>query len=217
MSEQHSSCAPESEKSDAVEYRDIPGFPGYRVGSDGSVWSSSNRRKRSPGQELESVRPHVRNRYLCVGLYSARVHRQVKKPVHYLVLLAFTGERPCGCQVAHNNGNRLDNRAENLRWATPKENSGDKQQHGTLLFGRDNATAKLTNELAILIVSRFNNGEHQSNIAKDLNVAPATVRGVLTGKTWSHVTGLPRRSRVVSKERRVAIATMASTTRWSRQ
>jgi hypothetical protein len=22
-----------------VEYRDVPGFPGYRVGTDGSVWS----------------------------------------------------------------------------------------------------------------------------------------------------------------------------------
>ena len=27
-----------------VEYRDVPGWPGYRVGDDGSVWSLWKRR-----------------------------------------------------------------------------------------------------------------------------------------------------------------------------
>lgn len=34
-----------------VEYRDIPEFPGYRVGSDGSVWSAWSRREATEAAE----------------------------------------------------------------------------------------------------------------------------------------------------------------------
>lgn len=37
MAEQDSTCA--STEKPTVEYRDIEGFPGYRIGSDGTVWS----------------------------------------------------------------------------------------------------------------------------------------------------------------------------------
>lgn len=51
--------------------------------------------------------------------------------VHHLVLEAFVGPRPSpdyeGC---HNNGDRLDNRAENLRWDTASANQRDKVNHG---------------------------------------------------------------------------------------
>lgn len=50
--------------------------------------------------------------------------------VHRLVLRTFAGP-PNGRQGAHNNGDRGDNRIENLRWATPKENAQDKLEHNT--------------------------------------------------------------------------------------
>src|SRR3546814_16009402 len=57
---------------------------------------------------------------------------------------AFVGPRPDGMEVAHNDGDPLNNRLENLRYATPAENTDDKLKHGTLLRGNAVGTAKLT-------------------------------------------------------------------------
>lgn len=43
--------------------------------------------------------------------------------IHNLVLTAFGGARPAGHQCNHKNGDKFDNRIENLEWMTPSENS----------------------------------------------------------------------------------------------
>ena len=49
-----------------------------------------------------------------------------------LVLRAFVGPKPSPTHhAAHGNGRRHDNRLQNLRWATPKENDADKDVHHT--------------------------------------------------------------------------------------
>lgn len=50
-----------------------------------------------------------------------------------MVVAAFIGPRPEGLQVCHNNGVHYDNRAINLRYGTPKENSQDSVKHGALV------------------------------------------------------------------------------------
>jgi hypothetical protein len=68
----------------------------------------------------------VGKKYLAVALTGG-----VQRKVHLLVLEAFIGPRPEGHQGAHENGNKLDNRLDNLRWKTPGENNRDKRRHGT--------------------------------------------------------------------------------------
>lgn len=51
--------------------------------------------------------------------------------VHRLVLEAFVGPCPEGMETRHLNGDRVDNRLENLTWGTPFENAMDRQLHGT--------------------------------------------------------------------------------------
>jgi hypothetical protein len=49
-----------------------------------------------------------------------------------LVLRAFVRPRPSATHhAAHGDGRPRDNRLQNLRWATPKENDRDKDRHGT--------------------------------------------------------------------------------------
>jgi len=98
-------------------YLEVPGFPGYRVGEDGSVWGS-----RSAGRGYGRTRDWRRLKpYLVrpgptptVSLYRDRIRHPV--PVGAMVLLAFVGPCPDGCAIEHLNGDALDNRLDNLRY-----------------------------------------------------------------------------------------------------
>lgn len=51
--------------------------------------------------------------------------------VHRLVLEAFVGPCPEGMEACHNDGNPANNRLENLRWDTRRNNILDAIRHGT--------------------------------------------------------------------------------------
>ena len=101
----------------AVVYLDLPEYPGYRVGSDGSVWGSrSAGRGYGRMREWRQLKPYLvrPGPSLTVSLYRDRERHAVR--VDALVMQAFAGPCPDGCEVMHRNGNRLDNRRENLRY-----------------------------------------------------------------------------------------------------
>lgn len=103
-------------------WRDVPGTDGrYSVSDQGRVWSRP--RQGTAGGEL---RQQVRvDGYLQVNVGG----RWVK--THRLVALTFHGAPEPGEVVRHRNGDRSDNRAENLRWGTSSENTLDSVKHGT--------------------------------------------------------------------------------------
>ena len=68
---------------------------------------------------------------------------------HKLVALAFIGVPSFqGAQIAHWDGDKLNNSPGNLRWATARENSQDKVRHGTTAnqFGERHSHNKLTED-----------------------------------------------------------------------
>ena len=69
-----------------------------------------------------------------VGYYAVTLSGE-RRCVHELVLTTFVSPRPAGYQAAHYDGDRRNNRANNLRWASRSENEADKLRHGTLLTG----------------------------------------------------------------------------------
>jgi hypothetical protein len=63
------------------------------------------------------------------GYLSVCVNRK-SRLIQHLVAEAFIGRKPEGFLVLHNNGNRTDNRAENIRYGSPSENNLDITRHG---------------------------------------------------------------------------------------
>ena len=106
--------------------------------------------------------------------------------VHHLVAEAFIGPRPSGMEVAHGDGIASNCRLGNLRYATPKENSADKETHGTLLRGSAVGTAKLTESDVVFIISMRRKRTLQS-IADEFGISIAQVSRIQNGSRWGHL------------------------------
>lgn len=89
------------------------------------------------------------------------------KFVHVLVLESFICPRYGNLQVCHNNGIPDDNRLENLRWDTPKNNVNDRRFHGTYQFGSKNPNSKYSKEQEKAV---FLSKKSFKELAKELNL-----------------------------------------------
>jgi len=108
-------------------WRAIPGQPGYEASDQGRVRSID--RMIADGRFL---RGRVLKLWTAGAYHYVGLGRSAKRGVHRLVALAFIGPPPSPKhEAAHWDGNPLNNRASNIRWATRSENEQDKRRHGT--------------------------------------------------------------------------------------
>ncbi len=180
---------------EGVEFRQIPGWPGYAVSACGmaaSEWinlghgtyrRSGNWRVLSPGSD-ETGRLHV---VLCGG------GRKVNRRIHRLVAIAWIGPPPAGKpNVLHFDGNPGNNHVGNLRYGTTKENHDDSKRHGTAStppahWGSTNPLAKLTESDIPVIRQLIIEGKTKSSIAKQFGVSGCTIYRIGSGKLWGHI------------------------------
>lgn len=148
--------------------------------------SSLGRVKNVKRGKLMVLNHNGRRGYPRVNISRAGV--SLNYQVHTLVCIAFHGPRPPGMCIAHGNGDNKDNRPENLRWATPWENSQDRILHGNSLTGEDHPKAKLDGETvwALRCASASTKLNH-ATLAKAHGVDRSTLVAAITGKTWRHI------------------------------
>lgn len=170
----------------AEAWKPVIGYEGfYEVSSEGRVRGLSRKIPHGLGDAFR----HVKGKVLAAkpgnhGYPSVMLSREGKKKlctVHRLVMHAFVGSCPDGFEVAHSDGNRLNCRLQNLRYATRKENVADSIAHGTAPIGFNNGAAKLTPKQVKEI--------RQSNrtlreIANDYSISPVTAWNAKVGRTY---------------------------------
>lgn len=168
----------------SIEWRDIPGYEGkYKVSNDGRVLSLNYNRT---GKVVEmKPRPH-KDGYVRADLSMNGKVRVFL--VHQLVLLSFVGSRPDGCEIAHLNGIRDDNRLENLQYVTASENNSHKVLHGTDNRGVKHFNSRLTEDDVIQIVSRLDRGELQRDLAEEYGVGRKAISKINLGYNWNWLT-----------------------------
>ncbi len=157
-------------------YREIVGYPQYRVGSDGSVWSHWSGRWKPLKLLLETCG------YWRVNLYEGG--KMKNHQVHLLVLVAFRGSRPVGMEACHSNGKCQDNRLQNLRWDTKANNVADQYLHGTTNQGEKNGHARLTEQQVREIRNTKMRPDLISDFARQHGVSRQTIVRVVKGITW---------------------------------
>ncbi len=166
-------------------YKDIPGHPGYRAGSDGSLWFGPVGGRLNPSR-WERLEP-TRNAAGYDVISTTRDGKESQFRVHRLILEAFVGPCPDGQEACHNNGVRDDNRVCNLRWDTHAGNMADAVKHGTMARGSRSPVAKLDGAKVRRIRSMYNAGRTLAEIAEHFGVDRSVVGRVVNYKTWKHI------------------------------
>jgi len=172
------------------EWRPIQGFSAYEVSNFGRVRSYFARRAKMGAEWYISdepqriLRPAKSQGYPLVRLRNDE-GKYVSHRVHALVMLAFVGSPPNDMEVCHNNGNKNDNRLENLRYDTHIANAND---YSVLrVFSEEEATE---------IRERYASGENGILLSEEFGVACSTIYGMCRGETYKNVGGPLRRGHI---------------------
>ena len=126
---------------DVEEWRAVAGTRGYEVSNLGRVrsyWISS-------GIVVETPRVLRPGRRRDAAIVKIRLQDGTFKTtgIHRLVLEAFVGPCPPGHEGCHYDGNPHNNRLENLRWDTHRNNLNDRIRHNTIRKGDRHPLVKI--------------------------------------------------------------------------
>ena len=152
-------------------------FDGYKACSDGFIYSTHNWRG-APIRKMKGIESE--HGYLRVTLKTSKNNNR-RLPVHVLICSSFHGIKPSeNHEVRHLDGDRKNNKPENLAWGTKSENAIDRSSHG-LKFGRHGNNQKLTESDVIKIrESKKTNVE----LSKIYGVSDVSISNIKKRKTW---------------------------------
>lgn len=185
--------APEAVATVDVEYRTLVRFPGYRFGSDGSVWTCWKKTfiaatgcRKIMTDQWRPLKPGRSNGYLIIRLCERGKPAGGTIGLHSLICEAFHGPCPPGMECRHfPDGCRSNNSSSNLRWGTRSENHHDMWQQGTKLYGELSPNTKLKEADVIAIRNARTQGETLSSLARKYGVGRTTIDRIVKGKTWA--------------------------------
>lgn len=161
-----------------TEYRESQLYAGYMIGEDGTVVGRAGHLLKPNGDGAGYLKM-----VMCLPGNKRKTVR-----VHRLVCETFHGPRPSLRHVvAHKDGDRQNNSAGNLRWATYQENEADKRGHGRTVQGENHRSARLTNDLVREARRLRTEGASWRFLARRFGVAKRTIQTAVTGETWGSV------------------------------
>lgn len=167
-------------------WKDIPGYEGrYQASTEGRIRGIDRQQAvvykdgRSENRLLKgrvlSTCPGS-NGYPYVGLRKARdADNATFCPVPHLVALTFMGPRPDGLVICHADGNKNNNRLENLRYDTQTENLLD-------IYRIGGKCGKLSIEQVKDIKQRLARGESKSSIGRAFGVSKTAIYYIAKGE-----------------------------------
>lgn len=120
---------------------------------------------------------------------SAKVgDRRPKMSLHRLIAMAFVDGYAEGLTVNHINGNKLDNRPENLEWITLANNTRHQWQTGLVnLQGENQPNHKLSQKQVVHIRKALRAGISANSLSIIAGVSSSIIHLIQHGKRWAHL------------------------------
>tara|TARA_B100000809_G_scaffold32497_2_gene28422 strand:- start:37947 stop:38504 length:558 start_codon:yes stop_codon:yes gene_type:complete len=158
-----------------------------RISSQGRVISIED-----DGETTKLLKLTPTNGYPMLNAYQKKNGKKSGRYIHKLVAQHFLEKKEDEVFVIHLNYDKLDNRVENLKWATKRE----KELHqfsGPAHINRKPRLhgAKLTEARVRLIKRKINDPNRRTRmkmIAKQFGVSEMQLYRIKSGENWSHVT-----------------------------
>jgi hypothetical protein len=168
------------------EWRDIEGYEDlYKVSDLGRIKSF---KKDSNGKILKPRED--KDGYLLLNLWKDSKRKTFK--IHRLVAQAYIINPENLPQVNHKDGNKQNNFSKNLEWCSNYYNQKHARENNLNNIcwqkGENHIGHKLTQEKVLAIRNhKDKNRGYCQRIAKEFNVAPATVSLIQNNIIWKHI------------------------------
>lgn len=162
------------------EWKVVSDFPNYEVSNLGNV------RNRKTGVTRKLVTHPLGYTQLTLR----KDGKQHCAKVHRLVAMAFIGHAPKHLpEINHINGDKSDNRANNLEWSNRSLNVKHAWGHGLIpsIKGSRNPGATIDEQTAIRIIELRRDGIKGVAIAEMFHVSPSLVYKIANGRAWAHL------------------------------
>lgn len=158
-------------------FKNIENFPNYRIYDDGRVFSYVSNRFLKPYKD-----PHGYYRVtLCKG------GKRKDFPLHRLMLLVWKGLDVSKIYCNHIDGNKINNKLDNLEWATPVENAQHAQWMHLAPNGEKHYKCKLLDREVEVIRKLYCGGKYnQVEIAELFTVSQGLISLIIRNKTRKH-------------------------------
>lgn len=178
-------------------WKDVVGYESYyEVSNLGRVRSKErvlphNINKGNYVKKSKVLSTQIRKGYVFVCVCVNGIRKAL--PVHRVVAKAFLPNPENKAQVNHIDGDKTNNKLENLEWATAKENVDHAVRTGLIKKGSRSSRSILNEDIVREIKIKLNNGDTQLSIVRWLEVTHGikVSRGLIgrisNGSAWSQV------------------------------
>lgn len=179
-----------------TEWKPILGFIGlYEISDDGQVVRISTHGRR-PKAIRRVVRPHRKpNGYYAVDIQ--RDQQRYRTYLHRAVWEAFREPIPSGFEINHRDGDRSNNRLDNLELTTSSGNMlhcfQELSPSLNRVRGEEHHKAQLTADDVLTIVKLARAGNSWRELGLMFGVSKTAIGHIFRGNTWTHVTGFKKR------------------------
>ncbi len=174
------------------EWLPVIGYEGYySVSTLGRVRRDAPTKYRGgisyPGRVLRTYQTQYNgNKYRIVSLCTGKGWKMGK--VHRMVAIAFLGPPQPGMCVNHKNGDKGDNRIQNLEWVTLVENCRHAVDTGLTSHGEKNKMAMLSASQVRTIRQLYGTGNAtQRALAKTFRTSQTCIWSIIHRRTWKRL------------------------------